>query len=58
MFIGTFDRETKLLLDKKFKFIQSRVVGKKILWLYAFDKELYSKFNKKDKIFLTKKLYF
>lgn len=58
MFIGTFDRETKLLLDKKFKFIQSRVVGKKILWLYAFDKELYGKFNKKDKTFLTKKLYF
>lgn len=58
MFIGTFDRDTKLLLDKKFKFIQARVVGKKMLWLYSFDKELYNKFNKKDKTFLTNKLYF
>lgn len=58
MFIGTFDRETKLLLDKKFKFIQSRVVGKKVMWLYVFDKDKYMKFNKKDKTFLTRKLFF
>ena len=58
MFIGTFDRETKLLLDKEFNFIHSRVVGKKIMWIYAFDKTKYMKFNKKEKTFLTKKLFF
>ena len=58
MFLATFDRETKLLLDKEFKFIHSRVVGKKIMWIYAFDKTKYMKFNKKDKTFITKKLFF
>lgn len=58
MFIGTFDREVAQLLDKEFKFMYSRVVGKKVMWLYVFDKDKYMKFNKKDKTFLTRKLFF
>ena len=41
MFIGTFDREIARLLDKEFKFMHSRVVGKKVMWLYVFDKDKY-----------------
>ena len=58
MFICTFDREISKEMDKKFKFIHSRMMGNKRMYVYAFDKALYGKFNKKDKTFLTNKLYF
>lgn len=58
MFICTFDRNIAKELDKKFKFIHSRLMNNKMMYVYVFDKELYSKFNKKDKIFITKKLFF
>ena len=58
MFICTFDKNTSKELDKKFKFIHSRLMNNKMMYVYVFDKELYSKFNKKDKIFITKRLFF
>ncbi len=58
MFICTFDRNTSKELDKKFKFLHSRLMNNKIMFVYAFDKEMYSKFNKKDKIFIMNRLFF
>ena len=58
MFICTFDRNTSKELDKKFKFIHSRLMNNKMMYVYVFDKDLYSKFDKKDKIFIINRLFF
>ena len=58
MFICTFDRNTSKELDKKFKFLHSRLMNNKMMFVYAFDKEMYNKFNKKDKIFIMNRLFF
>ena len=58
MFICTFDRNVSKELDKKFKFLHSRLMNNKMMFVYAFDKEMYSKFNKKDKIFIMNRLFF
>ena len=57
MFICTFDIKTKKELDKTLKLIQEVNLGKKIIWVYSFDKSVYERFNNKN-IFISNKLYF
>lgn len=58
MFICTFDRNVAKELDKKFKFIHSRLMNDKMMYVYVFDNKMYSKFNRKDKVFIMNRLFF
>ena len=58
MFICTFDRNVCKELDKNFKFLHSRLVNNKMMFVYVFDNKMYSKFNKKDKVFIMNRLFF
>ena len=57
MFICTFSEEVKEQLDKELKLVQSSKLNGKIIYIYMFDKKIYSRFSNKD-IFISKKLYF
>ena len=57
MFICTFNEEVKNELDKELKLIQTNELNGKILYIFMFDKKIYSKFSNKD-IFISNKLYF
>ena len=58
MFICTFDSDMAKELDKQFKFLHRMMLDDKMIYVYVFDKELYSKFNKKDKVFIMNRLFF
>ena len=58
MFICTFDRNVCKELDKSFKFLHSRLVNNKMMFVYVFDNKMYSKFSRKDKVFIMNKLFF
>ena len=58
MFICTFDRNVCKELDKSFKFLNYRLVNNKMMFVYVFDNKMYSKFNKKDKVFIMNRLFF
>lgn len=58
MFIYTFDSDMAKELDKQFKFLHRMMLDDKMIYVYVFDKELYSKFNKKDKVFIMNRLFF
>ena len=57
MFICTFSEEVKEQLDKELKLVQSSKLNGKIIYVYIFDKKVYSRFSNKD-IFISNKLYF
>ena len=57
MFICTFNEEVKEELDKELKLIQTNKLNGKIIYIYMFDKKIYSRFSNKD-IFISNKLYF
>ena len=58
MFICTFDRNVSKELDKSFKFLHSRLVNNKMMFVYVFDNKMYSKFSRKDKVFIMNRLFF
>ena len=57
MFICTFNEEIKEQLDKELKLVQASKLNGKIIYVYMFDKKVYSRFSNKD-IFISNKLYF
>ena len=57
MFICTFSEEVKEQLDKELKLVQASKLNGKIIYIYMFDKKIYSRFSNKD-IFISNKLYF
>ena len=57
MFICTFNEEIKEQLDKELKLVQASKLNGKIIYIYMFDKKVYSRFSNKD-IFISNKLYF
>ena len=57
MFICTFNEEVKEELDKELKLVQTNKLNGKIIYIYMFDKKIYSRFSNKD-IFISNKLYF
>jgi hypothetical protein len=57
MFICTFNEEVKKELDKELKLVQTNKLNGKIIYIYMFDKKIYSRFSNKD-IFISNKLYF
>ena len=57
MFICTFNEEVKKELDKELKLVQTNKLNGKIIYIYMFDKKVYSRFSNKD-IFISNKLYF
>jgi hypothetical protein len=57
MFICTFNEEVKKELDKELKLVQTNKLNGKIIYIYMFDKNIYSRFSNKD-IFISNKLYF
>ena len=58
MFICTFDRNVCKELDKSFKILHSRLVNNKMMFVYVFDNKMYSKFSRKDKVFIMNRLFF
>ncbi len=58
MFICTFDLEMKKELDKKFNFLNSVKLNGKTFYIYEFNKQYYSLFDKNEKVFITNKLFF
>ena len=57
MFICTFNEEVKEELNRELKLVQTNKLNGKIIYIYMFDKKVYSKFSNKD-IFISNKLYF
>ena len=57
MFICTFNEEVKKELDRELKLVQASKLNGKIIYIYMFDKKVYSRFSNKD-IFISNKLYF
>lgn len=57
MFICTFNEEVKEELNRELKLVQTNKLNGKIMYIFMFDKKVYSKFSNKD-IFISNKLYF
>lgn len=58
LFICTFYLDEKKELENYFKFVQQVKMNDKILYIFLFDNKMYSKFNKKDKVFIMNRLFF